>query len=731
MKRSPVSPAGRAARWLSLFLMVVLLATGVGPAAVSASTPAPEEVRMPAAQGNVPRFEPAACMFDIPIGLVEGQDVDCGYLIVPERYAAPDGPTIRLAVAVLYSLDPNPAPDPLVMAQGGPGGSTIDTYMSIIPLSGRLRANRDIVMFDQRGTLYSQPSLVCPEYLEMVKETLDLDLETEESNRLVLEALQSCRDRLVREGVNLDAFDSLENAADVESLRVAMGYDQINLYGVSYGTLLALHVMRDYSAGLRSVILDAVVPPQINFVPRVAQTQYRSFTMLFEACEQDAECRAAYPNLREVFFEQVDRLNEEPVFIELTDLETGENYRTLLNGDALMSTVFQMMYATDLIPFMPRIIYEARANEFSFLERILSVLVFDRTMSVGMYYTVLCAEDGDISDDEWDFSNLPPQIVESEEGSPEYYQRACQLWDVETLGPEVDQPVSSDVPTLILSGDFDPITPPAYAEAAAETLPNSYEFVFPWGGHGAAASGECQDQIILDFLNDPNRAPDASCIAAYEGMQFLTPTAMVRLPVLPRLLNLQGTTGIELLVFILALLFLLTALVIYPLVWLVRMLSGNKPAARPQTPPADPYAAGPAGYPAAEQTYASGQTYAADSAEGPRGKPGLYRLAPWLSGLNALLLMIFTVVFVGVVITLVTENDYLILMGLPGSARPLFLIPIIAGVLAVLMLVGAIAAWSRRAGSVWGRLYLTLLSIAALVCVGVLTVWGMTTALLL
>ena len=693
-------------RIFQALLILALLAGNWGFAFAQISPAAGPQVT---ALQNPARFEPADCMFTLLPTLVEGQNVECGYLTVPEEWDNPTGPTIRLAVAILKANSDNPAPDPVVMLQGGPGGSTIDLYTQILPATGRLWADRDIILFDQRGTLYSEPSLTCPEYMDLVIETLDDDLSDEQFREMFNETITECRDRLVDEGVNLSAFDSRENALDVPALVQALGYEEYNLYGVSYGTLLAQHVMRFNPEGLRSVILDSVVPPGVDWFVNAPQTQNRSYEELFAACAADAECNEAYPNLRQVFYETVDRLNAEPAYITVTDSETGETHRALVDGDTLLGAVFQMSYSTDIFPMIPGIIYDARANRFDVLGRILSLLVFDRTMSYGMYYAVNCSEDGDVEESDLDLSGLPEQVAALNDDSVISYLEACAIWDVEPLGDEIDEPVQSDIPTLLLSGHFDPITPPQYAEVAAETLPNSYQVVFPWGGHGAAGSGECQDSMILQFLDNPAQAPNDACVAEHGPVTFLTPNAIVRLPALSRLLTAEGTSLVELLLYVLALLFLMTALVIYPIVWLVRLVRNRSavPAAAPAFP-------GDAAY----DPVASLRPL-----EAPR--PPLYRFAPWISWFNAATLLAFTAIVTGVVFSLIAANDTRWLVGLPGSTRPAFILPVLALLLTLLMIVGMISAWARRAGSVWGRIYLTLITLAAIVCIAILGLWGM------
>lgn len=694
-----------------LLLVISLLPFGVKPAI--------------AAQADVPRFEPAPCDPELAIGAVEGQDIICGFVIVPETYDNPEGSTIRLAVAIIKSRVENPEPDPLVMMQGGPGGSTLEYFTLQLLTTGRLRTNRDIVLFDQRGTLHSEPVLTCSEYMEVQIETLDEDISDEEFEVVFQQAMSDCRDRLVSEGVNLSAFDSIENAHDVDAVRQALGYDQINLYGVSYGTLLALHTMRLHPEGLRSVILDSVVPPQINFITRAPQTQARSFQMVFQNCAADAECARAYPNLEQVFYELVDDLNANPVTINLTDPETQDQYEALLDGDSLMGAVFQMLYITDAIPLVPGVIYDARAGDFTFLSQILGLVVFDRTMSMGMYYTVMCAEDADFVPEDVDLEGLPPQLVEMNDISGTSFLETCEIWDVDPLGSEVDEPVSSDLPTLVLNGAYDPITPPQYGEEAAETLSNSFVYTFPSGGHGAAFSGECQDQIILEFLDNPNSPPDASCITDQSGVEFATPGAILDLPAVYRLLNFQGTSVVELILFGLAILFLLTALLVYPVVWLIRLFTR-----RPQTQPVQSMPAEQSEPVFGEYTSPAPAPQGVPSPQSPPPpRPLTWRLAPWLPVLLGIMLAVFMAILITILFGMVMNNDLRILIGMPGSARPLFILPILAALFTLAMLVIVITAWARGWGSIWGKLYYTLLTLAAVACVAVLGIWGMLTAL--
>ncbi len=643
----------------------------------------------PVGQPYTPTFTPAACDFidlpNLPDNVTIPAQVECGYVTVPEQYSNPDGPTIRLAVAIIASSTSSAASDPLVMLQGGPGGSTIDTYLQELMFGGELPFNRDIILFNQRGTRYSEPYLACPEFLELTIENIGRVLPDEEEQQLANEALQTCRNRLVEEGVNLSAFDSVENAADVDAIREALGYEQINLYGVSYGSTLALHVMRNHPEGLRSVILDAVAPPQINFLVEVPESQDRAFTTLFDACATDPACNAAYPDFEETFFGLIERLNAEPVTIQLTDPETQTTYDAVLDGDSLFESSFQMLYPSFLLPFLPEIIYAADAGRYDALAQIVSLIVFERTLTHGMYLSVVCAEDADFSVSDLDLAGVHPKIAELGEADAESLLETCDLWNVEPLGPPIDAPVNSEIPSLILSGQFDPITPPAFATAAAATLPQSYEYVFPNTAHGAALSGECPNQIIRDFLANPSIAPDADCIATLTEPDFVTSDEVLALPALLRLENLEGNSGPQLILFGIGLLLLLSVLLIWPIIWLVQ-----RQRQRETEPP-----------------------------------PLLLRFAPWIAALNGMLLAIFPIALVAFIIRLGIDDSNILLLGIPADWAPLFMLPLICALLTLAMLAGTIQAWLGGFWPIWKRSYFTLLTLAAVLCVFLLGVWGM------
>lgn len=467
-----------------------------------------------AAITEIPAFEPVSCPVTLPVTAVEGTDIVCGYVQVPQLHADPSGPSIRLAAAVIKSTSRRPAPDPLVMEQGGPGGSTLDFFVPLIlgPVGQRFRAQRDIVLVEQRGTLFSQPFLGCTELSQLTLDTLNVDLTDEEAEALTSDSLAKCRERLIGDGVDLSIYNSVENAADIPLVLSALGYDQFNYYGVSYGTQLGYHLMRDHGHRLRSVIMDANSPLQLNFWTGAPFSADRSFRLLFSSCAANAECSSAFPNLEQVFFDLVDRMNQTPVVVPIFDSENNVRYDMLLDGDSIMALTFNVLYITSYIPSLPQFIFEMAGGDFTWIQSIAPNLVLDNTDADAMYFSVMCAEDGNFSPGDFDLGALYPQLGRYQGVSLAQLTTFCGVMNVDALESFVNDPLESSIPTLLFSGEFDPITPPSYSDVAAQTLSNSFAYTFPGVGHGALLSGVCSISIMEQFLSNPHAEPDTACI---------------------------------------------------------------------------------------------------------------------------------------------------------------------------------------------------------------------------
>ncbi len=430
----------------------------------------------------------APCPFPLGAGLFEVQSVRCGFLTVPEDWSQPQGPTIRLAVAIFKTSSSHPAPDPVLVLGGGPGVALLETVGSTLLL------NRDLILLDQRGAGYSQPSLRC------------LDNET----------LQACHSRLVKSGIDLNAFTTLENAADVHALIRALGYRQVNLDGISYGTRLALTVMRLFPADLRSVVLNSVIPPQVNAFTSIPRAAARAFDVLFQGCAADRSCNATYPHLQAVFYQLIADLNTTPITFQATT-QTGNSITVHFTGNDFVLWLREALYFTYLIPQLPAVIFQMRQHDYTQLASIYGNLI-DTTSSIGLFYSVMCGEDMAYTtqhDLETSVQGLPPPIRPAllDVGLSRF--SICQFWGMKPVPAVQKEPVRSTIPTLILQGEYDPVTPPANGMLAAQTLSKSYFFLFPGVSHGVySPNSTCPNDIMNAFLANPTEKPDACCISS-------------------------------------------------------------------------------------------------------------------------------------------------------------------------------------------------------------------------
>jgi len=499
----------------------------------------PPTTRNPALD-YTPVFEPADCAFTQP----DGHTASCGYLIVPENRAVPGARQVRLHVARFASDSTDPYPDPVVYLEGGPGGHALEGLeFSFDERFAPFLAMRELIIFDQRGVGFSTPALDCPEVRGVQLDLLDDVVTPQEYTAQETVALQACRDRLVADGVDLSQYNSRVNAADVADLQSALGFDEWNLYGISYGTRLALTAMRDHPIGLRSVILDSTVPLDISIPEATPSSADRAFDAFFASCAGVATCAATFPNLAAEFEQLQAKLDAAPATVDIMDFLSGDSHRGVLTGQDVVGLVFQSLYSDQLITILPDVIKDANGGDLRGLTQLASLsFTNDAFISLGMFLAVQCNE-------EYPFSTVGaveqavaqhPDVAALFGDVPGEFSE-CAVWNSGTADPIEDLAVSSNIPTLILSGHFDPITPPEYGIHAAATLPQSFFFQFPGLGHGVSAAHECPLGMTLAFLENPSTSPDDTCIGAMGAPRFLTPGS-ISVDLVPFTENVLGVT---------------------------------------------------------------------------------------------------------------------------------------------------------------------------------------------
>lgn len=477
-----------------------------------------------AAPDVVPRFEGAKCPFALKKGEVEGLNVECGFVVVRERHGAADGATIRLAVA-RWKAQKNPAdPEPVIFLQGGPGGRSLGSSF-VRGMATMFTGSRDYIAFDQRGTGRTEPSLDCPEVTAQGLKDDTQRISIAEAIEHETAAELACKDRLVGQGIDLTAYDSTQNAADVNDIRAVFGYQKVNLLGISYGTRLGLTVLRDYPDIVRSAVLDSVSPLSVNSYEEYAVSFDRAINLLFGDCTTAAACGAAYPTLRMDFSRVYAQLNMQPATVTITDPNTKAKYDIIIDGPRFLGLIHDALYDANAIGLLPALIGQVKEGKRDLLQRFTQVFYWS-TSSVGMGIAVRCNEYLPFSDRERALAALQPLLPEVREAyGPAIMKNfsLCPQWPTKQPNPADHQPVVSDVPTLVLESANDPTTPPAFGKRAAETLSRGFYIETPGIGHSVIANGgTCAEEMVKAFIADPGTKPQAACTANV-GVTFTTP----------------------------------------------------------------------------------------------------------------------------------------------------------------------------------------------------------------
>jgi pimeloyl-ACP methyl ester carboxylesterase len=425
----------------------------------------------------------------------------CGRLPVPADRARPDAGSLDLFVARVPALKPNPAADALALINGGPGASAVDLYVDMPGAFAAVLLERDILLVDQRGTGRSAP-LTC---------ALDEQPPPELDLARVAAATRRC---LATLSADPRPFTTSVAVEDLEAVRRALGYPQLNLYGVSYGTRVAQHYLRRYPASVRSLVLDGVTPPDQALGPDIAGNAQAALDRLFARCQADPHCSARFPDPAAQLARLAARLRSAAVTLALPDPLTGRPEETLFSHAHLVGTLRMLSYAPETAALIPLVVDEAEARA-NFLPLALQARRVERelgaALNVAMHNTVVCSEDAPFYGD---LAAIQAALTDTYLGADQVRMLAtiCAVWPTGPIDPDLRLPLRSDAPVLLLSGELDPVTPPAYAVRAQTQLSNSRHLIAAGQGHGVIARG-CLPDLLRDFVHhaDPG-AIDATCL---------------------------------------------------------------------------------------------------------------------------------------------------------------------------------------------------------------------------
>ncbi len=444
--------------------------------------------------------------------------VNCYFMSVPRDGSAASGKH-NLAVAVAEAKSNASAREPLLYLHGGPGIATLGNLPKYLKSKtwDRMREDRPLVFFDYRGTGESEP-LLCPGLDKTLAEA-STKMSPAEVNTLKLELLRKCRAAHLAEGIDIASFSSHQSAQDANAVRLNLNIPTWSVYGVSHGTTVALNLLRDHAKSVNAMILDSPFPPNAPWLDFV-----RPFAVSFENLEQkileDPNAAARFPTIRKSFANAYDSLNKEPLQIAV---DNKGNTRPFTGNDFAWS-IWNALLKPIALPVVPLAITEFEKRNASIVMP--WMMSFSDPNGFGKFSeyqskAILCFEGGPRSADDTKDA-LARKYPEFAAFNMDFEDELCAAWQPKGAPASAFLPVSSDVPVLVISGEYDPVCPPVFGELTAKTLSRSTFVTVPAASHAAIHADDCMRDLAIGFLAQPGAAVDTQCVANRPKVSFVT-----------------------------------------------------------------------------------------------------------------------------------------------------------------------------------------------------------------
>lgn len=426
----------------------------------------------------------------------------CGTLRVPENRADPAGRTIDIHVAVAAASGPDPLPDPIFFFHGGPGAAASDQAAGNIERWRALNTRRDLVFIDQRGT-----GLSAPLHCRFIGDPDDPD--TYAIDLFDLQHLRACRDHH-RNRADLTRYATADALQDVESVRTALGYTLINAVGISYGTRVVQEYIRRHPGRVRAALLLGAVPPARSITEGMARSLDATLNQLFDSCDADPACRAAYPRLRSDTAGLLRHARDQGVAATIA-LDAAAARETVISYQQLVAWIRGRLYSVADSARLPRALSQAARGDAG--EVVLGAIRWrrqlTRSLSEGMYASVACAEDMPFVDVEAELAEAAGTWMGGHRVISQ--QAACAIWPRAAVPADLKTPVTAPTPILVINGDRDPATSLAWARAIVERAPNahlvvasnrSHSLAFAWQDCLGPLAGQFIDRAAVDAVDD-------------------------------------------------------------------------------------------------------------------------------------------------------------------------------------------------------------------------------------
>ena len=429
------------------------------------------------------------------------QAARCGSIHVAENPLKPTGKKITIHFAVIPAAARLKAADPLFILAGGPGQSAQLLAGQVGKVFSSISRKRDLVFIDQRGTGQSNG-------MKCSMPDLSTPLEEAVKVQTSLKALAICRDELIAQGQDTRWYATHFAVKDFDAVRAKLGAEKINLWGGSYGTRAALEYTRQFGSRVRTLILDGVAPANQILPVQMAIDTDTQLNNLIAGCDNDIRCAKQYPRLREKLTALLSPAGAE---LALTDPFTGEKRKLWIDAQSLAGAIRSPLYTPQLAAVLPHAVIGAATGDGDPLFALGAAFSSntEENFSMGMHLAVVCAED---------MARVDAASLKLLEGNfigrayVDQYRAMCQGWPVGPVPSTFYEPVTADVPVLLLSGGLDPVTPPRHGKQVAQWFKQAQHFIMPAGGH-IVSTQPCAAKLIEDFIKSAgSQTVDGSCL---------------------------------------------------------------------------------------------------------------------------------------------------------------------------------------------------------------------------
>lgn len=623
-------------------------------------------------QETLPRFEYSKCPIEVP----SNETIDCGFLITQEDYKNLEGSVIRTPVIIIRSRKPYTSKEALLFTEGGPGFSSL---RSVWWLANTEFANkRDIVILEQRGNEFSEPRLAC-----------DFSVWWNE-----VEGQTDCLNSMRKNEIMLENYTTESIAADINALKQVLDYERWILFGTSYSSRPIQLVMKSYPEKVYGVILHSTSPITDTRYLHDTEHTFRVLQVMFNDCTADSSCASAYPNLENQLFDLVHEFNNNPIELEIKFPKNMERSTIEVDGNTLISWMVEGAFYGPAYPpfetsYLPLLIDTLSSGNMDLIVSWAENHIANwsnEAFSWGLYFAINCQDDA---------SSINPEIVENL--AKEYPQLdgfvrhreeldICTAWGLDSAPRLATEPITSKIPTLILAGTYDPITPPEWSQTAIINLINSTFVEFLSSGHSVIRNNPCAEQIIATFMDNPSKKPDLRCMETVPKPKFILPDEII---IAPSIYEIHyGEIGFSMLE---ERLFLGSIFTIAGTGFVILISSLSKLVCQHK----------------------------------PLSKDVFERMAPFLFVIYSIIVLGWGYAFRFSLRSVADTTPIVLRFGLPVTYWWIFFIVILISLLTILLIATALLAWKRGYWSLFVRIAFSLTILAAIVFVSMLAYWGL------